>query len=313
MIYLSPLNPLRFYVLSAKPDEPTYNFPSTPTVGSFFPYLRKQEYVQKFAPIDDIFIQLITSLGTTWDFNIYLCNENGRIINTTSPTKRSHTTENLRWQTWQIPLSSYIPLSSGKRQGKFIIVLRDNQTPRMHYASNLFCVNAENSKLPLIHYKNSRNRGDIYYGSGSTQHIDIFSLRIEGGFLEKNYNPKINATVYMGGDLKYNVLNSLTYYTRTFTAGNAFGIDDDFHFTVANAFATDTLFIDKRGFSMFEGAIWSPKEIEHYPLRTWNIEVAPNGLMLDRDNILSDALFHQGWMHPNNYLYNNSLLFRIGN
>ena len=323
LLYLPPFNPLRFYVLAPILGESIKPFPvMTPPTAPFgkgefnndfnndfaielqlsqFPFIREQEYTQKFAQKDNIFIQIIYDDDNARNFELFLCDAKGNILVTPTITTDIRVAGVLSWQTWNIKLTNF-------QKGHYIIVIRDNYNYNAtHYASNLFCVNAENEKLPLIQYRNTNARGDVWYANN---HVDIFSIRVEGGFQEKNQNIKMNNVIYMGGDYKYRVLNSLVYKIRIFTAGDTEGIDDDFHFTIANAMTADTLFIDGRGYQLTDGAEWTTREIEYYHLRSHDIELAPTGTALDRENLPAPFSVPQ-LMHPANYLYNQNNIIMI--
>ena len=288
--YLSALNPIRFYEAGKAPCD---------------------GYVQKFGNADDTFIQVI---GTnTSSYTLDIVNKYG--INagvSLTPMVRTVNTADTkcRFTTWHIEFSAL-------QECCYKLILTHVEENK-RWESDMFNVSKKNNKLTLLQYRNMQNTGDVYYGDADTiglGFIDVFSLRVEGGFQMKNYIPKSTDTIYMNGDYRYELLHSLSYYTRRYTAGGVRGISDEIFHTIHHALGCDTMFIKGKGHVKFEGASWSFNDIENYQLRTWNIEVAPTGFVLNRseypeipDTPYNDALFHQGYMHPNNYLYNDSFL-----
>ena len=277
--YMSAINPIRFFDYEKVP---------------------KDWYAQKFADVDDTFIQIITDNST---FSLKVIDGKGIDRTVAGSIKQLEPVEigDMIFITFAIKFVGY--------NGGYQFVLTEIQagSERVYY-SMPFCVGSQYRDLMKLHYRNQFKDGDVVYKTEPDgEGIDIFSLRVEGGFEEKNYIPKSNDTIYMKGDYKYHLLHSLVYYTRQLTVGDTFGIADELFHTINHIFGCDTVFIDFSSFTKFEGAQWSFSEVEHYPLRTWQIELAPTNKILDRADICN-SLFCTGYLHPDHYLFNDSFI-----
>jgi len=279
--YLSALNPIRFFPLDEMPED---------------------DYVQKYYTGDDTYIQVISDGA---DYDLFALNKYGKAVDTgNNITKSEETVSGLKFTTFAINFSGMYGCYKMQLVEKRGGIISDT------YYSIPVCVSHENKDLMLLQYRNVRNKGDIRYRPDPlAKGIDIFSLRVEGGFEDKCDIPKSADTVYMNGDLRHELLHSIVYHTRQITIGDTSGIPDKYFIhTIQHIFGCDAVFVNNKSYTKYEGAQFSWKEIEHYPLRTWQIELSPTGWTLDRTGITGDALFHQGWMHIFNYLYNDSFL-----
>jgi len=276
--YMSAINPIRFFE--------HYKIP-------------KDGYMQKFANTDDTYIQIISD-GSTFDLRVL--NEQGADVTVINSIQQSSIT--LAGKTFV----TFKILFAGLKGIYQLRLIETRGEKQYFYYSMFICVSPDNTKLTKLQYKNTFNRDDIKYRETTlSEGVDIFTIRTEGGFQEKNYIPKSNDTIYMKGDYRFHLLHSLAYYTRQFTIGDTFGISDELFYTINNVFSCDTVYINDEGYTKFEGASFAPTEIDHYALRTWNIELAPTGDNLERDEQCA-SLFCTGFLHPNQYLFNNSFL-----
>ena len=219
--HISPVNPIRFFA-SASPV----------TMGTIsdirdVPISDGDRYVQKYSPKDYTSIQ-VCSNDSAMNFTLDVLDRYGKWIRNVS--RQESILENIRFSTFQVYFTGLngcvrLRLTVGYGYGYSEI-----------YESALLHVSQKNESLTLLQYRNTENMDGVDYSA-----VDIFTLRVEGGFQMKNYAPKSNDTIYRNVDLRFEMLHSDTYHTRKFIAGGTRGIPDEFHYTIHKAFGCDTI------------------------------------------------------------------------
>ena len=251
--HISPANPIRFL---------PHHQPLSKWRG------RDGRYVQKYCPTDYTSLQVCGDDGGM-SFHLDIVDRYGNQVRSYSPV-HSMLGEYDEFHFWTFDVGF-----SGL-DGCCRLVLTVNGADK--YESNPLWISQKHGDLTLLQYRNSLNKDSINYAA-----VDMFSLRVEGGFQMKNYVPKSDDTVYRNVDMRFEVLHSDTWYTRMFTAGGTRGIPDELHYIVHKAFGCDTVYINGDGYVKYEGADWEEKDVDHYPLRTWMIEVVGTGYRYVRE------------------------------
>jgi len=276
-IYLSRLNPLRLHL--GKPNN---------------------IYTLKHADTDELWMQVITDLSTPLD---KMRLQNVSSLQERIATASAVTDGHLRIVTFKFDTNGLFGCYRAYCETRINNVYRYLWSEKIHIAP-------EHTGLTLLQYRDVDKKNDVKYKQNNDG-INIFSRRIEGGFQQNNYIPKGIDTVYMDANLRYKMLHSLTYNTNIFHAGDTYGIPDDVHKGINAAFGCDTVFIDSEGYTKYEGAEWTPNEIELYPFRSWTIELAKNGFVYDANFVpptTDDRLFGVGYLRPQDFLYNDSFI-----
>ncbi|MDR0756939.1 MAG: hypothetical protein LBF85_03735, partial [Tannerella sp.] len=241
-------------------------------------------YRAKYAPDDATDVQFC-SLDAPLAVSLQMLNEKNRVIRTSDVRIRKQGDYNFYTATIQF---------TGFPEGLYrmrINALNAKSITTVMW-SNLICVCEANRDLPLIHWNNSYNKESIDYSE-----VKFFSMRIEGGFLPKNYRPKSEQTQYQSQARRFITLFSETYSTSMFTAGVK-GIPDSVHALVHSAFSCDNLYIDRIEYAKYEDAAWESSELdERYPFRNWTIEMVQNEGEMPDD-------WHDAWFFEFGYEFN---------
>jgi hypothetical protein len=236
-LYIPPVNPVRFFKRNV-------------TDG----------YVQKYSPLDYTNVQAVT-VGEPAVVGLVIKDKYNRNVKTYSP-RGDTLIDDHHFYTFAI---DFFGLS-----GNYRIILTVDGVDSAY--SGCIHVSTKHEKLPLLQYRNTVNKDDANYA-----HIEIFSLRVEGGFLKRAYSPKSDDTTYQNQPVSFELLHSDTYFTLFFTAGGPRGIPDDFHYIIHKAWGCDTVYVNGERFTKYSGAEWEVNGTDNYALATWKYEVVPAG------------------------------------
>ena len=247
LLHIPRINPIRFFDQRAGKNQ------------------REGDYVQKYSPFDRTNIQL-ASVGVMYDVLLTIENKYRKPVKTLTPSISVLGENNDRFfYTFNI---NFYGLAGLYR----LVITGDaqNELPQK-YISGILCISTDNEAITLLHYKNSINDNDINFDA-----IDMFSLRTEGGFLMKSDNPRSNNTIYQKQGGMFEMLHSVTYFTKIFTVGGAIGVPDDFFKIIHKAWGCDTVYVNGVQHVEHEGAQWNVNDEEGYEKRAWTLEVVEN-------------------------------------
>ena len=251
-LYIPNLNPIPLFLSSQKPC--CYNIK----------YQQGDLTSLQFACADSEFT-----------ITIYLKEQSGKIVSTYTPNVSILNTDH-KYRFYTTVLRFDVP------EGLYYLQVEaiNNIGEKCSYFSPCIDIKQTHEKTVLIEYFNSKNANNVFFDSGV-----LFTLRVEGGFYPKSFNPKADENIYQNQIVTFQLLESTPFNSNFFTAGGERGIPDWFFDKIHRAFSCDNLIINDVLMVKYPEAQWEPNEVEGYPFRTWRIEAVQSN-----DNISKPVL-----------------------
>lgn len=224
-------------------------------------------YNQKFNLSDKTAIQLV-SVDIKYNITCDIYKSNGLLVATLLPSiSEIKGVNTFTFYTFDISFSGY-------KEGSYYLQVNFSGKVGITCSYQSPCIELRESHdgTFLAEYKNTENKFDVNFVDQLT-----FRVRVEGGFLIKNYSPKSNDNVYQSQTNDFVLLHSSPYSTAKLTVGGRKGIPDWMHDIIHRAFSCNKLTIEGVKYNKYIDATWEPVEVEAYPLRTWRIELVKSG------------------------------------